>query len=255
MPSCIRAAEMWCSCGVAGYPPAPFVGAPWRKGLMWCSIAHLAFMCFCGCSSSPDGSMHLSDCYSSQSERKIKWQKPTFPWYVAVCLWERLLPVKLCPSCKFTADLQLSAGQFTITLNTLTHTVSWVSIRQRLLSQTRSDRLPLWQLLHQIRSALFFIIAVAFWGQIGLCFAVCLIKSTCNSKIKLCFFKVFSLLVIKISACQAFLTITLMILTEVGSPLATLQAHWQGQDTSGSTQEAHRARRISLLKRRCCFSK
>lgn len=50
-----------------------------------------------------------------------------------------------CPSCKFTADLQLSAGQFTITLNTLTPTVSWVSIRQWLLSQTSSQRLPLWQ--------------------------------------------------------------------------------------------------------------
>lgn len=233
MPSCIRAAQMWCSCGVAGYPPAPFVGAPWGKRLMWCRTTHLAFMCLCGCFSSPDRSMHLSDRYSCRSERKTKRQKPTFPWYVAICLWERLLPVKLWSSCEFTADLQLSAGQFTITLNTLTRTVSWVSIRQWLLSQTSSERIPLWQLLHQISLALFSIIAGAFWGQIQLCFAVCLIKSTCNSKIKLCSFKVFSLLVIKKSACQAFSTTTLMILTEVGSPLVILQAHWQGQDTSG----------------------
>lgn len=90
MPSCTRAAQMWCPCGVA-----PFVGALWKKGLMWCRTTHLAFMCLCGCFSSPDESMHLSDSYSCPLERKTKWQKPTFAWYVALCWWERLLPVKL----------------------------------------------------------------------------------------------------------------------------------------------------------------
>lgn len=148
--------------------------------------------CLCGHLSSPAGSMHLSDCYSCPSERKIKQQKPIFSWYVAVWWWERLLPVKLWPSCKFTADLQLSASQFTNNyLKHLTHAVSWVSIKQRLPCETSPAVptrawLPFWQLLHQIGPALFFIIAVAFWGRIGLYFSVCLIKSTRDSKIKPC---------------------------------------------------------------------
>lgn len=81
--------------------------------------------CLCGHVSSPAGSMHLSDCHSHQSERKIKRQKPIFSWYVTVWWWERSLPLKLWPSCKFTAGLQLSAGQFTNNyLNHLTQAVS-----------------------------------------------------------------------------------------------------------------------------------
>lgn len=166
-------------------------------------------LCLCGHLSSPAGSMHLSNSYGCQSVRKIKQQKPIFSWYVAIWWWERLLPEKLWPSCKFTTALQLSAGHFTNNyLKHLTHAVSWVSITRWLLSETSPAVptrawLPFWQLLHQIRSASFLIIAAAFWGRTGLCFSVCLIKSTCDSKIKLCSFGVFSLLVVK-NLCVRF---------------------------------------------------
>jgi len=160
-------------------------------------------LCLCGHLSSPAGNMQLSDCYRRRLERKIMWQKPIFSWYVAVWWRERLLPVKLWPSCKFTTDLQLSAGQFTNNyLKHLTHAVSRVFIKRRLPSETSPAVptrawLPCWQLLHQICSASFFITVVAFWGRMGLCFSVCLIKSTCDSKAKLCSFGVLSLLVVK----------------------------------------------------------
>lgn len=137
MPSCIRAAQMWYSLRVA-----PFMGALGRRGLMWYRTTHLVFTCLCGCLSSPDrASTSLNVTAVHQKGKQSGRSKPLLDmqWIVG----ERGSSLWNCPSCKFTADLQLSAGQFTITFNTLTPTVSWVSIRQCLLSQTSSKRLPL----------------------------------------------------------------------------------------------------------------
>lgn len=101
------------------------MGAPWRKkGFTWCRSTHLActvplwaplLSCW----------QHAPLRLPQLSIRKENKTAEAHLFLVCNWWWERSLPLKLWPSCKFTAGLQLSAGQFTNNyLNHLTHAVS-----------------------------------------------------------------------------------------------------------------------------------